>query len=239
MSFLGHCHHHPGNAWRLVKKLQQPSMVAPACCTSVIATFSSNADEGSSSSGFFSWVDKIKGAFKGKTSDAATQPSQHAQSSESALTLLSFADQIKRVRKLQGFAQLVKSNPHVDESAATLALERQEMIIRAIASHDPTGKHLDAKEKAKVAVQCSCTEKDVSEALANYECMKQTYSKVLKMKDEGKPLPKTLEEVKNLIDYPVKHDVSQGLSKSAEIGRNSPCHCGSGKKYKRCCGRTS
>jgi uncharacterized protein YecA (UPF0149 family) len=22
-----------------------------------------------------------------------------------------------------------------------------------------------------------------------------------------------------------------------QIGRNDPCHCGSGKKYKRCCGR--
>jgi uncharacterized protein YecA (UPF0149 family) len=23
----------------------------------------------------------------------------------------------------------------------------------------------------------------------------------------------------------------------AKIGRNDPCHCGSGKKYKKCCGR--
>ncbi|MBN2728108.1 MAG: SEC-C domain-containing protein [Bacteroidales bacterium] len=25
--------------------------------------------------------------------------------------------------------------------------------------------------------------------------------------------------------------------KSADVGRNAPCPCGSGKKYKRCCGR--
>ncbi|NLM68159.1 MAG: hypothetical protein GX180_13450, partial [Enterococcus sp.] len=27
--------------------------------------------------------------------------------------------------------------------------------------------------------------------------------------------------------------------KNQKIGRNDPCPCGSGKKYKRCCGRTS
>ena len=32
-----------------------------------------------------------------------------------------------------------------------------------------------------------------------------------------------------IVDYPVK--------RSSKIGRNQPCPCGSGKKYKRCCGR--
>lgn len=27
-------------------------------------------------------------------------------------------------------------------------------------------------------------------------------------------------------------------SKSLKIGRNDPCICGSGKKYKKCCGRS-
>ena len=27
------------------------------------------------------------------------------------------------------------------------------------------------------------------------------------------------------------------VRKAAEIGRNDPCPCGSGKKYKKCCGR--
>jgi preprotein translocase subunit SecA len=26
--------------------------------------------------------------------------------------------------------------------------------------------------------------------------------------------------------------------KSAKVGRNNPCPCGSGKKYKKCCGRS-
>lgn len=28
------------------------------------------------------------------------------------------------------------------------------------------------------------------------------------------------------------------VRKVVDIGRNAPCHCGSGKKYKNCCGRT-
>jgi preprotein translocase subunit SecA len=33
--------------------------------------------------------------------------------------------------------------------------------------------------------------------------------------------------------------VEQPMRKSGpEIGRNDPCPCGSGKKYKKCCGRT-
>jgi preprotein translocase subunit SecA len=27
------------------------------------------------------------------------------------------------------------------------------------------------------------------------------------------------------------------IRRERKIGRNDPCHCGSGKKYKKCCGR--
>ena len=27
------------------------------------------------------------------------------------------------------------------------------------------------------------------------------------------------------------------VRESKKIGRNEPCHCGSGKKYKQCCGK--
>jgi len=32
---------------------------------------------------------------------------------------------------------------------------------------------------------------------------------------------------------------AQGGGRSAKVGRNDPCPCGSGKKYKKCCGRTA
>jgi len=30
---------------------------------------------------------------------------------------------------------------------------------------------------------------------------------------------------------------SQPIEKPKKIGRNDPCPCGSGKKYKKCCGK--
>lgn len=31
------------------------------------------------------------------------------------------------------------------------------------------------------------------------------------------------------------HSGDKPYNKPAELGRNEPCHCGSGKKYKKCC----
>lgn len=39
---------------------------------------------------------------------------------------------------------------------------------------------------------------------------------------------------KILFDYEIK-DVGQRVVSSNEVGRNDPCPCGSGKKYKKCC----
>jgi len=43
---------------------------------------------------------------------------------------------------------------------------------------------------------------------------------------------------RDLFDGKVEFDVYKKVDGKAEkIGRNSPCPCGSGKKYKKCCGR--
>ncbi|MBP7091027.1 MAG: SEC-C domain-containing protein [Syntrophorhabdaceae bacterium] len=34
-----------------------------------------------------------------------------------------------------------------------------------------------------------------------------------------------------------KTDEALSMQKDKKIGRNDPCPCGSGKKYKKCCGR--
>ena len=34
-----------------------------------------------------------------------------------------------------------------------------------------------------------------------------------------------------------KHPERYRLKSTGEVGRNDPCPCGSGKKYKKCCGR--
>lgn len=58
---------------------------------------------------------------------------------------------------------------------------------------------------------------------------------------------KALEEAKpSLFDYPtagkqptptLAQPVAMVASKAAKVGRNEPCPCGSGKKYKKCCGQ--
>lgn len=51
-----------------------------------------------------------------------------------------------------------------------------------------------------------------------------------------------LEDKKELNEYVIAYnsrllESRQAQSKRSKIGRNDPCSCGSGKKYKKCCGR--
>ncbi|MBQ2342967.1 MAG: SEC-C domain-containing protein [Acidaminococcaceae bacterium] len=40
------------------------------------------------------------------------------------------------------------------------------------------------------------------------------------------------------VDTPEEEAVKQPVvNKGPEVGRNDPCPCGSGKKYKNCCGK--
>lgn len=43
---------------------------------------------------------------------------------------------------------------------------------------------------------------------------------------------------KALSPAPTGHAASQPFVREPKIGRNDPCPCGSGKKYKKCCGAT-
>ncbi|MFH2123935.1 MAG: YchJ family protein [Pseudomonadota bacterium] len=38
------------------------------------------------------------------------------------------------------------------------------------------------------------------------------------------------------VDGDIKEDSPPAGKNDAKIGRNAPCHCGSGKKFKKCCG---
>ena len=44
--------------------------------------------------------------------------------------------------------------------------------------------------------------------------------------------PEDISDVERLLDPPTARRVE------VKVGRNDPCPCGSGLKYKRCCGRT-
>lgn len=49
--------------------------------------------------------------------------------------------------------------------------------------------------KAEVATEWGCTVRDVDAVLAKYEWAKEANRRVMKLKEEGKPLPKSLDEV--------------------------------------------
>ena len=48
---------------------------------------------------------------------------------------------------------------------------------------------------------------------------------------------KRLEELQERIDVMKETRVEQVIRKVKKIHRNDPCPCGSGKKYKKCCGK--
>ena len=48
---------------------------------------------------------------------------------------------------------------------------------------------------------------------------------------------KRVEELQERIDAMKETRVEQVIRKGPKIHRNDPCPCGSGKKYKKCCGK--
>jgi uncharacterized protein YecA (UPF0149 family) len=94
------------------------------------------------------------------------------------------------------------------------------------------------QHKAEVAAECGCTVRDVEDVVAKYEWAKEANRRVMKLKEEGKPLPKSLDEVEAMMGGRWSAAASVNLAKTGQLSRNAACPCGSGKKYKRCCGKS-
>ena len=60
---------------------------------------------------------------------------------------------------------------------------------------------------------------------------------------DQKKMQEKMVESQEIKNPKIKVESQQGKStqtivrESKKIGRNEPCHCGSGKKYKQCCGK--
>lgn len=48
-----------------------------------------------------------------------------------------------------------------------------------------------------------------------------------------------IENLEKLPEKPWCEEDSETIVKKEKIGRNEPCPCGSGKKYKKCCGKNA
>ncbi|KAL3516220.1 hypothetical protein ACH5RR_023122 [Cinchona calisaya] len=180
----------------------------------------------------FSWMDKIKGVFTGqKTSPDATSTSTSSES----FTLLRFADELSKARKVGAFKQYIVGRS--SEATFSDAFEKQEAIIRYLGGFDATGENLLTNQKQEAAKHCNCTIADVENALAKFTWAKEAQRKIEKLKEEGKPMPKSLAEVQKLMGSTPMEVARSNLAKSGQISRNAPCPCGSKKLYKRCCGK--
>eukprot|EP00250_Pteridium_aquilinum_P008752 c18185_g1_i1 orf=149-868(+) len=211
------------------------SLAVPSSSPSAATT--SEKEEDGRPSLFSSWVGKVKGVFQGQPSPQHPPPQPEQQPpSLPAYTLLDCADELKSARRISKVTTLLKKQTHVPEGAVSESLERCETIMRVLANHDPTGQTVDERQKAAVAKECGCTIQEINRMLTKFEWMKEARAKLLQMKEKGEELPKTMAEVEKLLKgSSPKHNLSR--NQSVEVGRNAPCTCGSGKKYKRCCGR--
>ncbi|XP_021891230.1 uncharacterized protein LOC110809652 [Carica papaya] len=100
-------------------------------------------------------------------------------------------------------------------------------------------RNLQTSQKQEAAKQCNCTIADVENALAKFTWAKEAQKKIAKLKEEGKPLPKSLAEVQKLMGSSPLDVARSNLAKSGQISRNALCPCGSKKRYKWCCGKDS
>lgn len=177
-----------------------------------------------------SWVNKIKGVFTGqKTTPEPPQPV--AQS----FTLLRFAEELKNARRAGNLKQFIVGRS--SEATFADAFEKQEAVIRYLGGFDATGENLKLSHKQEAAKKCNCTIADVENALAKFTWAKEAQTKIEKLKEEGKPMPKSLAEVQKLMGSTPMDLARSNLAESGQISRNARCPCGSNKRYKRCCGK--
>ncbi|XP_021773076.1 uncharacterized protein LOC110737033 isoform X2 [Chenopodium quinoa] len=172
-----------------------------------------------------SWMDSIKGVFTGK------KPTSDSVSTEEKFTLYSFADELGKARKLGSLKQYVVGRS--SEATFADAFAKQEAILRYLAYFDPNGENLQISQKQEAAKQCKCTIADVENTLAKYTWAKEAQYKLQKLKEEGKPMPKTMAEVQKLMGSTPLDRAKSNMAQTGQISRNAFCPCGSKKRYKR------
>lgn len=140
--------------------------------------------------------------------------------------LLEFADQLKQARNFGSLTQFGRGLPKGGEQVVARSLEFQEKIVRAMTDQEKSDLSLvsDNKksiychfclrcnfsslesaqfgpdERARVAKECGCRIEDVNSVITKYNWFKEAAKKVAERKREGKPMPKTLTEVRSVIN---------------------------------------
>ncbi|XP_071735439.1 uncharacterized protein [Rutidosis leptorrhynchoides] len=184
-----------------------------------------------------SWMNKIKGAgdkIKGVLTGQKPTTSTNQDAASQSFTLLKFADELKNARKLGTFKQYMVGRS--SEATFADAFEKQEAIIRFLGGFDNTGENIQPSQKQEAAKKLNCTIADVENTLAKFTWAKEAQRKIEKLKEDGKPMPKSLAEVQKIMGSTPMDVAQSNMAKSGQISRNALCPCGSKKRYKRCCG---
>ncbi|XP_014517863.1 uncharacterized protein LOC106775273 isoform X2 [Vigna radiata var. radiata] len=180
-----------------------------------------------------SWMEKVKNVITGQKTTQSQ--GDGAQADSGSFTLLRFADEMKNAKRVGAFKEFMVGRS--SEATFSSAFEKYEAIIRYLGVLDPTGENLQTVQKQQAAKHCSCTIADVENALAKFTWAKEAQKKIEKLKEEGKPLPKSFAELQKLVGSTPLDLARSNLAQSGQISRNALCPCGSKKRYKRCCGK--
>ena len=93
---------------------------------------------------------------------------------------------------------------------------------------------LSPAQRAGIARKLDCDLAEVENCLWKHAWAKDAVRKVNELKARGEAAPKTFEELNELVGGDWKGEPPPPV-RSAKVGRNAPCPCGSGKKHKKCC----
>ena len=127
------------------------------------------------------------------------------------------------------------SNPDTEKQAALY----QRYYARFEGSYRANLRELERLQRLQMLQDIQSGEQKPFSALHDVEL----YQRAAKRNDRPAENPQTLSNQqgakRNPAPYPEAHRAAEQAplcARSSEVGRNSPCPCGSGKKYKRCCG---
>ncbi|XP_071735440.1 uncharacterized protein [Rutidosis leptorrhynchoides] len=162
-----------------------------------------------------SWMNKIKGAgdkIKGAFTVQKPTTSTNQGAVSQSLTLLKFGDALKNARKLDTFKQYLVGRS--SEATFADAFEKQDAIIRFLGGVDNTGENIQPSQKQEAAKKLNCTIADVENTLARFTWAKEAKRKIEKIKEDGKPMPKSLDEVQKIMGS-TPMDVASSNSRNA------------------------
>ena len=126
-----------------------------------------------------------------------------------------------KMREIERFVLLRSVDTHWMDHIDAMDELRNGIYLRSYGQHDPV---VEYREEGS----------DMFEAM-NEEIREETSQMVMRVRVRKEEEVKR-EQVAKVTGTSSDGTVNSTVKKGTKVGRNDPCPCGSGKKYKRCCG---